>query len=112
VAWYGVRSFGKRNGREKTKEKRGENLGAARRTMRCSAYRISEVAISCVRSFVGPMVETSVGMLFASLAISDTKSVGTQERASGESGVSCSFFSSKVSATTFSISAGDKPARY
>jgi hypothetical protein len=38
--------------------------------------------------------------------------VGTQERASGESGVSCSFFSSKVSATTFSISAGDKPARY
>ena len=87
-------------------------MGAARRTMRCSAYRISEVAISCVRSFVGPMVETSVGMLFASLAISDTKSVGTQERASGESGVSCSFFSSKVSATTFSISAGDKPARY
>ena len=45
---------------------------------------------------MGPMVETSVGMLFASLAISDTKSVGTQERASGESGVSCSFLDHMV----------------
>mmetsp|Transcript_445 Transcript_445/g.1830 ORF Transcript_445/g.1830 Transcript_445/m.1830 type:complete len:462 (-) Transcript_445:766-2151(-) len=88
------------------------SMGTACRSMRCSAYRISAVAMSCVSISVAPTAVTSVGMDLASLGMSETRSVGTHASASGLSGVSCSRLSSSVSATTFSISSGERPARY
>ena len=72
---------------------------------------MSLVKISWVSMVVAPTVDTSVGMDLASLGISVMSSAGMHASASGESGVSWSLLSSSVSATTFSISSGERPAR-
>mmetsp|Transcript_5534 Transcript_5534/g.20010 ORF Transcript_5534/g.20010 Transcript_5534/m.20010 type:complete len:448 (+) Transcript_5534:739-2082(+) len=88
------------------------SMGTAWRSMRCSAYRMSFVNRSCVSTVVSPMDDVSLGIALDVFGMSPISSVGTHAVASGESGVSCNVFSSSVSATTLSMSSGDRPARY
>lgn len=75
------------------RQKRGmrgsRSLGKGRMSKATSMYRISFVKRSWFRRVTPWDSSSAVGMVEASLGMSEMSSVGTQARASGVSGVSC-----------------------